>query len=109
MRPVANEVLQEIFTFACGEDDLNSQIPNALGIAAVCGKWRQLAIARPGLWSSFKIDLYGHSSKLEVHLEAYLTRSGQHLLTMHIIADHIDDEHPLLTKLVQKNPSVVST
>ncbi|KIK62717.1 hypothetical protein GYMLUDRAFT_164029, partial [Collybiopsis luxurians FD-317 M1] len=50
-----NEILLKIFLLACCENDLGIETPPALGISAVCFRWRELADSCADLWSSFSL------------------------------------------------------
>jgi hypothetical protein len=123
-----NELLNKIFLFACAENVLTFRATHhAVNIAAVCGRWRLLAISYSSLWSSFQIHLRDDdsteadtrdgllpdtndedalaNSQLETCLDTYLKRSRQQPLTLYIVAEKLrdpegDPEHPLLSKLV---------
>lgn len=53
-RSLPNETLLQIFDYACNMNELTSKdlrkMPT-LSISGVCGRWRDLAISRPDLWS----------------------------------------------------------
>ncbi|KAL0576982.1 hypothetical protein V5O48_004992 [Marasmius crinis-equi] len=55
-----SEVLLEIFVRHCEQNSLGGYdckyLPAACTVSSVCGRWREIAIAAPRLWSSFTID-----------------------------------------------------
>ncbi|KAE9409779.1 hypothetical protein BT96DRAFT_806663, partial [Gymnopus androsaceus JB14] len=94
-----NELLTEIFTFACvieglDIDSIQSANKQTFDIATVCCRWRCLAISCSELWSNIELGLPVAESELEVqhgYLDLFLSRSKQHLLTLFI---SLADETP---------------
>ncbi|KAK7049396.1 hypothetical protein VNI00_005997 [Paramarasmius palmivorus] len=53
------EVLGNVFAFACEEQTVSfrpDHIPQPLLLSAVCGRWREVAVATPFLWTSININ-----------------------------------------------------
>ncbi|ESK97756.1 hypothetical protein Moror_17382 [Moniliophthora roreri MCA 2997] len=54
---VPPEVLKNIFEYSCRINHLNmGSLPPAMTLSAVCGRWRELVLNTPSLWSSISID-----------------------------------------------------
>ncbi|KIK58221.1 hypothetical protein GYMLUDRAFT_171393, partial [Collybiopsis luxurians FD-317 M1] len=90
-----NELLMQLFTFACSKNNLECKNVNALNVAAVCHRWRELALSCSELWSRFEIWIPGgyldkddmYMSHAENRLDLFLSRSKSHPLTLTIAAD----------------------
>ncbi|KIK58204.1 hypothetical protein GYMLUDRAFT_202677 [Collybiopsis luxurians FD-317 M1] len=106
-----NELLARILMLAGQESGLNSTNVDALSVAAVCYRWRQMALASSSVWSSFHIYLPREDednekldSLLEYRLDLFLERSGQRPLDLSIQVADRDDEHPLFLNLTESSP-----
>ncbi|KAK7037823.1 hypothetical protein VNI00_010784 [Paramarasmius palmivorus] len=51
------ELLATIFTYCCQRNELvPDDAPPAIALGMVCGRWRELLLSAPSLWTSFSID-----------------------------------------------------
>ncbi|KAL0564759.1 hypothetical protein V5O48_017278 [Marasmius crinis-equi] len=61
-----SEVLLEIFQHCCHTNTLSDpQVPPALALSRVCGRWRDIAVSSPRLWSSITISQFRSRDKVE--------------------------------------------
>ncbi|KAK1219982.1 hypothetical protein PQX77_017266 [Marasmius sp. AFHP31] len=74
------EILMEIFSIACEENELYSSIlPNAMNLSSVCGRWWEVIRSAPKLWSSITIrfsDWKRRFPVLEDLVSLYLDRAA---------------------------------
>ncbi|KAF9261518.1 hypothetical protein L218DRAFT_869680, partial [Marasmius fiardii PR-910] len=71
------EVLTEIFGHCGRLSNMNGLImPVPMAISMVCGRWRELAVSTPSLWSSISITMFsaGDPDDCDQHLVARLTK-----------------------------------
>ncbi|KAK1216667.1 hypothetical protein PQX77_020703 [Marasmius sp. AFHP31] len=70
-----SEVLLEIFGHCCEFSDLsNRKIPPTMALSMVCGRWREVALSSPCLWSSISITIR-RQNEYRLHLgERSITR-----------------------------------
>ncbi|KAG7087225.1 hypothetical protein E1B28_013207 [Marasmius oreades] len=72
---VPEEILAHIFSFCCDENILDSGCPPfVLTASTVCGRWRDVVLETPSLWSSISIRLESFMSREE---EGYTWNSHQ--------------------------------
>ncbi|KAK1218413.1 hypothetical protein PQX77_018877 [Marasmius sp. AFHP31] len=73
------EILMEIFSIACKENELDSSIPpNAINLSSVCGRWWEVIRSAPKMWSSITIPFEnwkGRFPALEKLVLLFLDRS----------------------------------
>ncbi|KAF7317361.1 F-box domain-containing protein [Mycena chlorophos] len=98
------DVVLQIFEAAVLEDppdrmlqQRQAQTNDILALAAVSSAWRSLALATPALWRRFAIS--GYSSDPVLLLDAFLERSGSHLLEFDITPRSPTDLIAALTRL----------
>ncbi|KAF9255978.1 hypothetical protein L218DRAFT_937112 [Marasmius fiardii PR-910] len=100
-----SDILSTIFAFCCQENVLlPSSLPPVLRLSMVCGRWRDIALSTPSLWSSIGINLGAWSGKIHMleHLtKQFMERSQQsplHLsLVLHFktVSDVAEAKHAL--------------
>ncbi|KIK58222.1 hypothetical protein GYMLUDRAFT_171486, partial [Collybiopsis luxurians FD-317 M1] len=90
-----NELLLRAFRFACHQNNLEVKIVDAFSVAAVCHRWRELAISCPALWSNFEVWIpsgdpesedESNVEHVQKRLDIFLSRSKAHPLTVTITA-----------------------
>uniref|UniRef100_A0A0W0G6A0 F-box domain-containing protein n=1 Tax=Moniliophthora roreri TaxID=221103 RepID=A0A0W0G6A0_MONRR len=103
------EILREIFAFFCEENLLElSSTSSALFLSQVCGRWREIALSMPSLWSSVSINLGDWKSddchRLRTVTQLFMGRSKTSPLSLAIDFDcqeGLEDEAvPVLDTLV---------
>ncbi|KAF9266661.1 hypothetical protein L218DRAFT_857509, partial [Marasmius fiardii PR-910] len=58
IRRMPPEILTHIFSFCCETNTIEPENPpTAISLSKVCGRWRQLVLASPRLWSSLTLKL----------------------------------------------------
>ncbi|KAK7060815.1 hypothetical protein VNI00_000548 [Paramarasmius palmivorus] len=80
------EILVQVFVECCDENELRQKfVPPAYAISRVCGRWRELALSTPRLWSSLMINFYnwkGQGSRLASLTQEFIDRSRTMPLTL---------------------------
>ncbi|KAL0574816.1 hypothetical protein V5O48_007153 [Marasmius crinis-equi] len=51
------EIMTEIFTRCAQKSDLSREMPGIISASRVCGRWRELALSTPSVWSSITISI----------------------------------------------------
>ncbi|KAK7049393.1 D-lactate ferricytochrome c oxidoreductase [Paramarasmius palmivorus] len=78
------EILRNVFSFVCHETVFRldcTRSPPPLLLSAICGRWREIALATPSLWSCMHIDLVsdwvrsGRFSHFSYIIQLFLERS----------------------------------
>ncbi|EEB90765.1 hypothetical protein MPER_10985 [Moniliophthora perniciosa FA553] len=102
------EILHNIFTFCCdGTEFKTTEKPPAMALSTVCGRWREVFISTPSLWSSFSIHFSawrGQYKALGCLTRAFLAHSQGSLLTLKlnlgdVSKESISSSQPLLRVL----------
>ncbi|THV02499.1 hypothetical protein K435DRAFT_749199 [Dendrothele bispora CBS 962.96] len=91
IRRLSNELLGEIFTCAhTGTFSFSHPGDPRASFAAVCARWRNVALSTPSIWSFLKVE-FAYDDRLHEHpsinlsaLEAHLTRSKSYPLVISI-------------------------
>ncbi|KAK1230230.1 hypothetical protein PQX77_006685 [Marasmius sp. AFHP31] len=82
------EILMEIFSIACEENELcPSSPPNVMKLSSVCGRWWEVIRPAPKLWSSIVISFEsweGEFSTLEKLVRLFLDRSDMQPLKLEL-------------------------
>ncbi|KAL0579416.1 hypothetical protein V5O48_002587 [Marasmius crinis-equi] len=75
VRRMPLEILTMIFTFLCGNNDLvPSTPPPAISLSMVCGRWRDIALSSPTLWSTLSLDFSHWTEAARLHSLENTTR-----------------------------------
>ncbi|KAK7017893.1 hypothetical protein VNI00_015375 [Paramarasmius palmivorus] len=107
---VPPEILLEIFKLCCSEGSFQpSHVPTPDLLAAVCGRWRDIALTSSSLFSTIRIELCeaweeedGYAT-LDQQVRSFLERSGSVTLDIFLDLDHVyPDERvtPIIEALV---------
>ncbi|KAK1216666.1 hypothetical protein PQX77_020702 [Marasmius sp. AFHP31] len=84
-----SETLLEVFGYCCEQNLLSEEkIPEASAISMVCGRWRNIAVSSPRLWSSIEVPF------------AYSVTPGGFEDALDGLADPIEDLLQLRRRLV---------
>ncbi|KAK1231922.1 hypothetical protein PQX77_004941 [Marasmius sp. AFHP31] len=100
-----SELLLEIFGYLCEVNVLDhSKMPPASALSMVCGRWRQVTLASPRLWSSISLQLdrsEGRRDKVIANLaQLFLERSKNTALKLRIdFSWHTEWSHDGLSHL----------
>ncbi|KAK7042993.1 hypothetical protein VNI00_008731 [Paramarasmius palmivorus] len=105
------EILLNIFSFCCERNELDYRAPAVSTLSTVCGRWRDLALSTPALWSSISIR-FGYweeeGDALDRITKFFLERSRASPLRLTLdftnVAYEIEDVYPTLQALVQAAP-----
>uniref|UniRef100_A0A0W0F3C0 Uncharacterized protein n=2 Tax=Moniliophthora roreri TaxID=221103 RepID=A0A0W0F3C0_MONRR len=107
---VPPEILRCILGFACQENQLKlpSKVIPVFAISATCGRWRDIALSMPSLWSHIRIDL--RDWKKDHHILAYLiqlfldrSKSSPLTLELHFGLANSAPYKPCLALLIQQS------
>ena len=73
-------------------------------VTHVCSAWRQAAVEMPNLWNNvavtFRIDMEEECALLKSILEAFLSRTGESLISLKIIAKNLLDSHSFCGSII---------
>ncbi|KAG7098342.1 hypothetical protein E1B28_000301 [Marasmius oreades] len=108
------EVMVEIFEYCCSTNYVtrtnrkpsHSLIPPALEISMVCGRWRELAITAPSLWSSMHIvrgDVTTFQANMYRAAKLFLARSKSHPIMLCLVSEGLQNEPDVADMFVQQS------
>ncbi|KAK1229853.1 hypothetical protein PQX77_007071 [Marasmius sp. AFHP31] len=87
-----SEILTIIFKFCCETNVMEPwSLPPALRLATVCGRWRDITLSTPSLWTSILIELDDWVSSFDILdqlMERYISRSQNSPLTLALKIPH---------------------
>ncbi|KAF9264548.1 hypothetical protein L218DRAFT_900365 [Marasmius fiardii PR-910] len=104
------EILINIFDFCCTTNDLEAKensMPTAVTLSRVCGRWRNILLSTPRLWTSLSVHFNGWTrepQKLSGLTKMFMDRSGKLGLTISL--DFSNADEPLEVVLPALEPLV---
>ncbi|ESK86382.1 hypothetical protein Moror_4975 [Moniliophthora roreri MCA 2997] len=102
------EILSTIFMFCCNENELAPQSrrpPAAIVLSTVCGRWREIALSIPALWSSVSIrnngtDPWSSSTALLAEITQVFMQRSKNAPLVVVLAWRPDNFDALLPALL---------
>ncbi|KAK7043021.1 hypothetical protein VNI00_008759 [Paramarasmius palmivorus] len=101
------EILQNVFTFFCEDTWLEKTLTQPLTLSRVCGRWREIVLSTPSLWSTIAIDYAEwpkdfHWLDFLVHLFLDRSKTSPITLTLNFEDDELrQDAVPSIEALVR--------
>ncbi|KAK7054851.1 hypothetical protein VNI00_003314 [Paramarasmius palmivorus] len=94
---IPTEIISIIFGILCERNTLSpDQNSPPMTISAVCGRWRQIALSVPGLWSRLNINFslweFGRGLTLARIVRTYMYRSMTKPLSLSLLWDSYQDQ-----------------
>ncbi|KAJ8076658.1 hypothetical protein AAF712_000294 [Marasmius tenuissimus] len=97
IQKIPPEILTEVFMFCAEDIDYPDTMEDMMTISMVCGRWRELALSVPALWSHIYLclgvvprDTGNYYPALRRYVETFLERSGNAPLTFTLSWDQAE-------------------